>query len=336
MAYTLSQIDQHHFGGPEDVYVLDAHRTSPGLAAISSDQALSLLDPTRLGAGPLASVATGHEAVTGLRVFDAAGGVVCTAGEDGCVAVWDLRQGARVARFAASQGVSILSLACNQETHTIAVGTELENHTACVHIWDVRSTPAQTAQYDSLHSDDITSLAFHPSTPHLLISGSTDGLASIHDLRVADEDELTVQTFNHDASVHEAAFLSRGEVFALSHDERFRLYDAAEERVTGDAVQDFGDLRETLGCRYVAGVTTKRDGSGAIIGAGAQDRQSFELVYMAKNQQTGLWDMHKDARVSLRGAHGGEVVRSFCCYDEEQVVFTTGEDGNIKAWRASS
>lgn len=143
---------------------------------------------------------------------------------------------------------------------------------------DVRSTPTPKATYSEVHSDDVTSLGFHPASPTLLISGSTDGLVSVHDTTIADEDELTVQTFNHNASIHDAAFLTPTEVFALSHDETFALYDVAEERTDGNATRDFGDLRKVLGCQYVANVTTKLDGSGAILGAGAQEYVYFSVI----------------------------------------------------------
>lgn len=118
----------------------------------------------------------------------------------------------------------------------------------------------------------MTELAFHATQPALLLSGSTDGLVNVYDTRIADEDEVTVQTFNHGASVHHAAFLApSSEVLAVSHDERFALYDVAEEALGGDATQDFGDLRTVLGCQYVANVTPKMDGVGAVMGAGSQE-----------------------------------------------------------------
>ncbi|UKZ48769.1 hypothetical protein TrVGV298_002999 [Trichoderma virens] len=273
--YTLTNIDQHHFSGPEDVYVLEAHRTASGLATVASDQTLSLFNPGRLGTGPVARLRTDHGNVTTLRVFDAATSV------------------------AAGQA-SILSMACSANTQTIAVGTELENHAATIHLWDVRSNPSPKATYSEVHSDDVTSLAFHPSQPALLVSGSTDGLVSVHDTTIQDEDELTVQTLNHNASIHDAAFLNNTELFALSHDEAFALYDVADEKETGDAAQDFGDLRKVLGCQYVANVTTKVDGSGAILGAGAQDKENFELIFLAKAAD-GSWALDLANKVVLPG-----------------------------------
>ncbi|KAF4985556.1 hypothetical protein FDECE_16475 [Fusarium decemcellulare] len=331
--YSLTCADGLSLG--QDVYVLDIHRTSAGLASISSDQFLSLLDPTRLSAGPLRRLPTEHGNLTTLRVFDGNDSLVCTAGENGTVAVWDLRQGTRVAQFQASQA-PILSMACSPDTKTIAVGTELQNHTASIHLWDVRSTPTSKAHYQEVHSDDVTELAFNPSNPAVLLSGSTDGLVNVYDTLIPDEEDLTLQTCNVDASVHRAAWLSATEIAALSHDERCALYDVSEERVNGDAVQDFGDMRSVLGCQYVADITPKMDGTGAILGAGAQDKQAFELVFLAKNPNGEGWALDRDNSVGLPGAHGEEIVRSFCFFDEEHVVYTAGEDGNVKAWRPGS
>jgi hypothetical protein len=58
----------------------------------------------------------------------------------------------------------------------------------------------------------------------------------------------------------------------------------------------------------------------------------FELVFLAKNTE-GKWALDRDNSVGLPGAHGEEIVRSFCFFDEEQVVFTAGEDGCVRGWR---
>jgi WD repeat-containing protein 89 len=141
----------------------------------------------------------------------------------------------------------------------------------------LRSLSSPKASYTSIHSDDITTLSFHPTVPRLLLSGSTDGLVNVSDTTVTDEDDLVLATLNHDASIHHAAFVGPAHVAALSHDERFAVYDAAlgEDGARsggGEEVEkDFGDLRELVGCQYVADVQPKVDGSGAVLGAGAQE-----------------------------------------------------------------
>ncbi len=171
---------------------------------------------------------------------------------------------------------------------------------------------------------------FHPRDPNILLSGSTDGLVNICDTRIIDEDEVVIQAFNHDASIHHAAFLNDTEVYAVSHDEKLALYDMAEGYEKGTATTDFGDMRQVLGCQYVANIFAKVNGAGAVIGSGTHDEQRFELVHLTK---TDAWTLDGANSVGLPGAHGSEIVRSFCFYDEAGIVFTAGEDGFLKAWR---
>jgi hypothetical protein len=60
----------------------------------------------------------------------------------------------------------------------------------------------------------------------------------------------------------------------------------------------------------------------------------FQLIHLSKG--AGGWGLDRETVVGLPGAHGSELVRSFCFYDEQQVVFTAGEDGCVKAWRPGS
>lgn len=90
------------------------------------------------------------------------------------------------------------------------------------------------------------------------------------DTNIADEDDVVIQAFNH-GSVHHAGFLNSTEVYAVSHDEKFALYDAAESQENGAATWDVGDIREALKCQYVANVASKLEDNGAVIGAGTQE-----------------------------------------------------------------
>lgn len=87
--YSLREAASFHI---PDTYVLDVANTNQGLIALSSDRRLSLLRHD-LG-GAVKSVETAH-GVMGV-VGD---GVVCTAGEQGSVSVWDMRVGGKVAGF---------------------------------------------------------------------------------------------------------------------------------------------------------------------------------------------------------------------------------------------
>ena len=61
-------------------------------------------------------------------------------------------------------------------------------------------------------------------------------------------------------------------------------------------------------------------------------QQMFGLVHLSKNPE---WSFDQDTVVNLPDAHGTELVRAFCFLDQEQTVYTGGEDGQIKAWRPS-
>ncbi|KAL8729014.1 MAG: hypothetical protein Q9166_005015 [cf. Caloplaca sp. 2 TL-2023] len=67
-----------------------------------------------------------------------------------------------------------------------------------------------------------------------LSESSTDGLVNLYNTAITDEDDAVTQVFNHGSSVAHAGFLSDHEVFALSHDEIFSIYDATDSD-QGDA-----------------------------------------------------------------------------------------------------
>ncbi|MBE3045095.1 hypothetical protein IMZ48_21585 [Candidatus Bathyarchaeota archaeon] len=87
--YTLREAASHHV---PNTYILSIANTPSGLLSLSSDGRLSLLRHDL--SGTVSSVETGH-GVMGV----VGGGVVCTAGERGDVAVWDMRAGVKVAGF---------------------------------------------------------------------------------------------------------------------------------------------------------------------------------------------------------------------------------------------
>lgn len=104
-----------------------------------------------------------------------------------------------------------------------------------------------------------------------MLSGSTDGLVNLFDIHILEEEDALYQTINHGSSIHHAGFLTEVDIFALSHDEKFSMYEIVatpEETVEEPAPVHFGDLREKLGCEYVVTIIP-RPGSGAVAGVGS-------------------------------------------------------------------
>lgn len=196
---------------------------------------------------------------------------------------------------------------------------------------DARSLASPVVQYVESHSDDVTEvcypvvvysgctnhssqLQFHSTQESLLLSGSTDGLVNIYNITVSDEEEALHQTINHGHSIHHANFLSDTDIFALSHDEKFSMYELVtnpEEGVEEPAPVVYGDMRENLGGEYVANVLCRPDG-GAVLGIGSHSKNDFDLVQLKKGKP---WVFAPETKVTLSGAHGSEIVRSFCFLD---------------------
>ena len=137
------------------------------------------------------------------------------------------------------------------------------------------------------NNDDITDLRFHPSRRNHLLSGGIDGLVSIFDTNIGDEDDSLLQVVNH-GPIHKAGFLSDKTIFALSHDEQLSIHavtsdagDAATSLVgplsnTPEASTDyappirFGDLRPLLHCDYAIDVL--QVGGNTLVATGTHSR----------------------------------------------------------------
>ena len=105
--YNLTAIEAYRPPSREEIYILDIVALAAGPVTISSDQQLCAFDAgAGLARGPARSWPTAHGNVACARGFGVSGGptaggggaqtgqldsVVCTAGEDGSVALWDLR-----------------------------------------------------------------------------------------------------------------------------------------------------------------------------------------------------------------------------------------------------
>lgn len=320
--YALNAVDAFHISESKDTYVYDIVPLAAGLAAISSDDSLRLLDPLTLSGAPINSIRRVNTEVTCLKAInnttERGALLVCTAGRDGRVCLLDPRTAVKIGEVRTEQNAPVLSLAFSHP-YALAAGTELTNHQASILIWDMRNFGDPVVQYIESHSDDVTELQFHPSRPQILLSGSTDGLVNIYNTTIMDEEEALHQTINHGASIHHSNFLSDVDIFALSHDEKFSMYELVrnpEEGVEEPAPTHFGDMREKLGGEYVANVLRRPDG-GSVIGVGTHSRENFDLIQFKNNPP---WSFALDSKVSLRGAHGSEIVRSFCFLDSVNLL----------------
>jgi hypothetical protein len=98
--YALNAVDSFHISDPKDTYIYDIVPVAAGLAAISSDDSLRLLDPLALSGTPLNSIWRVNKDVTCLKAINSSTEgdalIVCTAGMDGKVCLLDSRTGAKI------------------------------------------------------------------------------------------------------------------------------------------------------------------------------------------------------------------------------------------------
>jgi hypothetical protein len=98
--YTLDTVDFFQISDPTNTYIYDIVPVAAGLAAISSDDSLRLLDPLALNGTPLNSIRRVNTDVTCLKAVNTTAEgdalIVCTAGRDGRVCLLDPRTSAKI------------------------------------------------------------------------------------------------------------------------------------------------------------------------------------------------------------------------------------------------
>ncbi|KAK5121093.1 hypothetical protein LTR85_005577 [Meristemomyces frigidus] len=305
-------------GSPSDTYLYALARIGDCFATIGSDDALRIFDPSlkvRYTAQPR------NSGLSCLETFS--DNSLATAGRDGVVRLWDTR-GKLASQFAEPQGRAISALVCRE--NVIAVGTESAKEglgDVSVLLYDTRNPAVPLRNYAESHTDSITQLAFHPTQPNVLLSGSTDGLVSIFDVNQADEEDALNQVLNPRSAVHCAGFLTSDQAYVLTTDEQFLIYPLAEPVEGTEPAQaiDFGDVREKLGCMYVIDLL-RQPGGKPVMAYGHNERQTLSIVKL-----TGPEPWAFGQAVELPGAHGEEVVRDVLL--TERRAYSCGEDGQF-------
>ncbi|PPJ51575.1 hypothetical protein CBER1_09879 [Cercospora berteroae] len=301
-----------------------ARGTGTQLATIGSDDALRIFDATTLKATK--TLQDCHSGAACLKTGGSARTFV-TGGRDGLVRCWDGRA-KQVAGMADPNANGIASLACHD--HLIAVGTESLKEglgDVSVLLFDTRNTSAPVRQYSESHTDTVTQLQFHPAQPHVLLSGSTDGLVSIFDINHEEEDDALQQVLNPRSAVHCAGFIAQDQAYVVSTDEQYSIYTlaktASEEEELPPPLQ-FGDVRQKLDCMYVIDVLVQPDGP-PLIAYGHNEKRTLGISSLGT---PGAWGFGQ--KIDLPSAHGDEVVRDVLLIEKR--AFSCGEDGNVKAW----
>ncbi|KAF8592782.1 WD40 repeat-like protein [Ramaria rubella] len=259
--------------------------------------------------------------------------------QPGSIMVWDERRRAQpVLEIHPPKNRGILSFDVSSDGHTLAAGTDLQYDDASIFYWDPRNPAQPTHTHSSTHSDDITTLHFHPTFPKLLLSASTDGLLSTSDAREQDEDEAAHDVANWGCSIARAGWFKRDAgygVWASSDMETFGLWN--DEL---DLLVEFGDVRQPS---LVGQWTTDYliDACDVVSSPGPCGSSGLTLflgsnsgdVALASISDTSIsrpaWTLHG----LLQDAHPDAVVRSVHWDQANGVLITGDEAGRLAAWR---
>ncbi|KAI7208885.1 WD40 repeat-like protein [Hortaea werneckii] len=334
---------------PDTYFYSLARIGNNSLATIGSDDSLRIFDPSTLRS--IASAQPRGSGLSCLQPFDDR--TLATAGRDGTIRLWDSRA-KQASQLAEPQGRSFSALACH--ANILAAGTESNKEglgDVSVLLYDARNPSIPLRDYAESHTDSITQLAFHPSAPHVVLSGSTDGLVSVFNGNEADEEEALQTVFNPRSAVHCAGFLSPEEVYVFTTDEQFLIYPLPTSTTAegGDDLQssaadqqqqqqplDFGDVREKLNCMYVINLLRQPADHQPLIAYGHNEQQRLSVMQLSSSSsssspggggQQGSWDFGPS--VDFPGAHGEEVVRDMLVGDGR--AWSCGEDGCVRVWK---
>lgn len=276
----------------------------------------------------IAHVKTGETSVNRLKIInsDYQNGSVYAAASLSAVKIWDIRSNDCLATINNDKNVPFLSL--DSRHNMLACGTELSGSDAALHIYDVRKWDSPLRSFIDSHHDDITDIAFHPSDPNVLMSGSTDGYTNIYDLRQAEEEDALHQVINF-ASIHSCGWLAPRRIFTLSHMETLAIHelnDNSDEAKEPRPVE-FDDIRESWGCDYVVDIYP-----GYVACGNSQEGTGKLRILSLHDEQVDT----KNA-IDIQKAHGDEVVRDVLIpSNNSKLLYSCGEDGNVKIWENSA
>ncbi|SCZ93933.1 BZ3500_MvSof-1268-A1-R1_Chr6-3g09000 [Microbotryum saponariae] len=265
---------------------------------------------------------------------------------DGTVTGWDTNDLSKEAfKLRSSSGAGLLCASQSSDLSCLAVGGELHHYETTIDLWNLATLKLQHT-YTEAHSDDITSLKFHPSPslPHVLLSASVDGLLNTYDVRIQDEDDSVLSTSQVGTSLIDAGWMARighaeevasGEwkgVWATTTIETMQLWDVDDQSL----IKDLGDIREVAlepwRSDYLISATYSPHLGGVAIFVGTQKGDAALLNLSDPRRWILEQNLPGVGGRTLGGKGHGDIVRCATMNTQTGIVATGGEDGRVCLW----
>ncbi|PWN31243.1 WD40 repeat-like protein [Meira miltonrushii] len=296
-----------------------------------------------------------------------------SAGKSGMIGYWDARQPTPTISLQGPSNAPYLSLASSTvDTNTIAAGTELQGTDARIDLWDIRKPDVPVLSYLETHSDDITSLDFHPTLHNILLSAASDALIAISDTRQQNEDDSVVGVINAGASVARAGWGGSSKVYPkaspVDDDEEISssasnlpplgaFYGVSDMQTVGiweaDGFSELlpvRDVRQTqmetnipthrhwqteyaIDANYDSSLLENSESVGLFCGEQNGGMALMEIPHDNNNSQSSS-SPNWSLHCLTSGGHA-DIVRSVTWDPASYILYSGGEDGRLCAWSLS-
>ncbi|KAF4106018.1 WD repeat-containing protein 89 [Onychostoma macrolepis] len=328
----------------EATYILELSCASGGsdvLAVCCSDHSVHLHSRETLR---LVGDFQGHTAsVCGVRFSHLCPHLLFTGSADGTLRCWDVRRpgsdATQVFRSDSTHSYCSFDVSCSDRV--LCAGTEQVGEDSFLVFWDARMVQdggemgGLLGVYSESHSDDITTVQFHPWQADRLASGATDGLVNVFDLSLGGEDDALVTTCNCNSSASSLCWTGKDldQLLCLTHDEGLHLWDVAHP--------DSDDTLTLLSSADARTLVQLPDGASLeyfVGGTWLSDEKRILLVGGSNHGELHLLDCSgRGLRFikSLKGGHSA-TVRCFQWDAISQSLLTGGEDGQLLQWKAGA
>ncbi|XP_070606917.1 WD repeat-containing protein 89 [Erythrolamprus reginae] len=275
--------------------------------------------------------------LNGVRFARTNKNILFSAGSDGSLKCWDVRSSVVKPAQLFCGNPSDVFISCDISCNDLVVcaGTEKVKEDAFITFWDARgctssvpSSKQPLGVYSESHNDDVTKVCFHPNKPHLLASGSIDGLVNVFDINKDNEEDALLSTCNSDSSVSFIGWAGKDywQIYCLTHDEGFCHWDLSQlDSEMSTALLHIPDVREVKNIKLdylIGGVYHEKMDKLFVFGG----RSTGSICLMERCA-------HKLSSVGiLQGGHSA-TVRSFCWDMVGDSLFTGGEDAELLLWK---
>ncbi|XP_030627757.1 WD repeat-containing protein 89 [Chanos chanos] len=329
----------------DPTYILDlafpANSQAEVVAVCCSDRSVRLYTANTLC---LQREYQGHTgALCGVRFAHNSSDLLFSGSADGTLRCWDVRQpcSEAVQVFQSDPAHSYCSFDASCSDTVLCAGTEKVNEDSFLVFWDARMVrngeeslkkDGLLGVYSESHSDDITSVCFHPRQADRLATGATDGLVNVFDLSQGSEDDALFTTCNSDSSVSSICWAGKDlqQLLCLSHDEGLHLWDVGQldstdplTLLSANDARTLAALPEGKSLDYFIGGTWLEDGGHLLVAGGTNDGE----LHLLDCSGSGLRLIR-----SLVGGHSA-TVRCSHWSPVRSTLFTGGEDGLLLQWR---